>query len=223
MVRTSRIFSAIVLVAAVVVCGSSARAASPLAAIPIGRSTSYRVTSQSVDANGTHNESHYVKFTHAEQNAFAISVDGAPSQTVYIGSGGSFNVPPQLKSALGPFAEMATLMRGAPRPISQNATWAATVPVPIEGTTDNVTVAMSVTKASSDRATIVGLGNNSTIVRPALREHQVSVNINSTIAIGPAYTLTSAHSQVSIVVHMGVVGARDRHYGSSWTIVPASP
>jgi hypothetical protein len=149
-----------------------------------------------------------------------VSVDGAPSETISLGGGGSLAVPPQLKSALGPFAEMAILMRGAPRPISQNASWAANLPVPIESTTDNVTVAMVVTQASNNQATIVGNGSNSTMVRPVFREHPVAVSVKVTIALGAAYTIASAGSQVSIVVHMGALGARDKHFGSSWTIAP---
>ncbi|MBV8531004.1 MAG: hypothetical protein JO104_06775 [Candidatus Eremiobacteraeota bacterium] len=47
--------------------------------------------------------------------------------------------------------------------------------------------------------------------------------MNTAITLGPNYTIASASGHVSIVVHMGRFGARDKQFGSSWTIVPVNP
>jgi hypothetical protein len=199
----------------------AARAGTALAAIPIGRTMTYHVTSQSVTENGPQSASHYVKFTHSALTSFTVSVDGAPGETISLGGSGTLNVPPQLKSALGPFAMIGQLLRGAPQPLSVSASWAANLPVPVEGQTDNVPMVVTVTQASHTQASIVGNGSNSTSVRPGVREFPTDVSVNTTIGLGPDFTIASATSKISIVVHIGRLG-RDKNYSSSWTITPVS-
>jgi hypothetical protein len=193
-----------------------ASAGSALSSIPIGRTTTYHVTTQAVTESGPQSTSHYVKFTHTAPTSFSVSVDGAPGQTISIGPGG-LSAPPQLKNALKPFAEIGLLLRGAPQPASVNASWTANLPVPVEGNTDNVPVTMTVTQASHTHATIVGSGGNSTDVRPGVRQFPTDVSVTSNIGLGPNFTIASATSNVSIVVHVGRLG-RDKKFSSSWTI-----
>jgi hypothetical protein len=91
-----------------------ASAGSALAAIPVGRTMTYHLTSQSVTQSGPQSASHYIKFTHSAPASFTVSVDGAPGQTISVGANGTLNAPRQLKDVLKPFAQIGLLLRGAP-------------------------------------------------------------------------------------------------------------
>jgi hypothetical protein len=204
---------------AVVSAPMTARAGSALAAIPVGRTMTYHVTTQSVGKDGAQNSNHYVKFTHTSPTTFSVSVDGAPGQTISMAYG-SLNVPPQLKSVLKPFMQIGLLLKGAPQPLSANASWSVNLPVPLDDQTVNVPMYMRATHASQSHATILGSGSGSTAVRPGVREFPTNVTAASNITLGSDLTIASASSSVNIVIHMGRFG-REKNYSSSWTISPA--
>jgi hypothetical protein len=210
--------SAGVLVAAVTV-PLPASAGSALAAIPVGRTMTYHLTSQSVTKSGPQSASHYIKFTHSAPTSFSVSVDGAPGQTISIGANGTVNAPPQLKDVLKPFAQIGLLLRGAPQPLSPNATWSVNLPVPIDDDTVNVPMVMRSLQASHTHATIAGSGSGSTKIQPGVRQFPTNVNATTNIALGADFTIASASSNVTIVVHVGRLG-REKQYSSSWTIAP---
>lgn len=198
---------------------SAAYAASPLAAIPIGTSAAYHVTTESTSPDsGSKSSSHNVKFIRASTTTIHVHLDGAPAGDITIESGGSVDVPPSLQDVLKPFGEVATYMRGAPAPLSPSSSWAANLPVPIEGTTDNVAVVLTVTTINYNGSTIVGNGANTAEVRPGLREFPTSVSVKTTMQFTPAHTLGSATRGINIVVHTGRLGVREKNASDSWTI-----
>jgi len=197
----------------------AARAASPLAAIPIGASAAYHVTTESNSPDsGSHSSSHNVKFIRASATTIHVHLDGAPAGDISVVGGGSVYVPPNLQSVLKPFGEIALYMRGAPTPLSASSSWAANVPVPIEGTTDNVAVVLTVTTIDHNGATVVGNGGNTTEVQPGLREFPTSVSVKTTMQFTPAHTLGSATRGINIVIHTGRFGVREKNASDSWTI-----
>jgi hypothetical protein len=208
------------LVVAAVSLPLPASAGSALAAIPVGRTMTYHVTSQSVTQSGPQSASHYIKFTHSTPTSFSVSVDGAPVQTISIGANGTLNVPPQLKDVLKPFAQIGLLLRSAPQPLSANATWSVNLPVPIDNDTVNVSMVMRSLQTSHTHATIAGSGSGSTKIQPGVRQFPTNVNATTNIGLGADFTIASASSNVTIVVHVGRLG-REKQYGSSWTIAPA--
>ena len=208
------------LLAAAVSLPLPASAGSALAAIPVGRTMTYHVTSQSVTQSGPQSGSHYIKFTHTTPTSFSVSVDGAPGQTIAMGANGSLNVPPQLKTVLAPFAQIGLLLRGAPQPLSANATWSVNLPVPIGDDTVNVPMIMRALQAAHTHATIAGSGSGSTKIQPGVRQFPTNVNATTNVSLGADFTIASASSNVTIVVHVGRLG-REKQYSSSWTIAPA--
>ncbi|MEO7201668.1 MAG: hypothetical protein ABI431_03145 [Candidatus Tumulicola sp.] len=210
--------SAGIIVAAVTV-PLPASAGSALAAIPVGRTMTYHLTSQSVTQSGPQSASHYIKFTHSAPTSFSVSVDGAPGQTISVGANGTLNAPPQLKDVLKPFAQIGLLLRGAPKPFSANATWPVNLPVPIDNDTVNVPMVMRALQASHTHATIAGSGSGSTKIQPGVRQFPTNVNATTNIGLGADFTIASASSNVTIVVHVGRLG-REKQYSSSWTIAP---
>jgi hypothetical protein len=211
--------SAGILVAAVTL-PLPASAGSALAAIPVGRTMTYHVTSQSVTQSGPQSASHYIKFTHSTATSFSVSVDGAPGQTIAMGANGTLDVPPQLKTVLKPFAQIGLLLKSAPQPLSANATWSVNLPVPIDNDTVNVPMVMRALQATHTHATIAGSGTGSTKIRPGVRQFPTDVTATTNVGLGADFTIASASSNVTIVVHVGRLG-RDKQYSSSWTIAPA--
>jgi hypothetical protein len=213
-------FASAGLLVATVTAPLPAAAGSALAAIPVGRTMTYHVTSQSVTQSGPQSASHYIKFTHSTPTSFSVSVDGAPGQTISAGANGTLNVPPQLKDVLKPFAQIGLLLKSAPQPLSANATWSVNLPVPIDNDTVNVSMLMRSLQASHTHATISGSGSGSTKIQPGVRQFPTNVNATTNIALGADFTIASASSNVTIVVHFGRLG-REKQYSSSWTIAPA--
>ena len=194
------------------------RAASPLAALPVGSSIAYTVTSQSNGKDGSQNSSHNLRFTHTTPTSIAVTVDGSPSGTIALSADGSVVVPPNLKAVLTPFGMVATFMRGAPKPLSAQASWTANLPVPVDSDTANVPVVLTVTQLGLGGATVRGGGNTSLAVQPRVREFPTDVSATTTLSFRPDKVLASASGSVSVTIHMGPRGRRDKQYGSSWTI-----
>jgi hypothetical protein len=197
----------------------SAAAASPLAALPIGSSIKYHITTQSVSQDGSQqNSSHFVRFKRVAESAIQVTLDGAPAGEITIGNGANVQIPPGLQSVLAPFREIALYMRGAPRPLSANASWAATLPVPIKDQTDDVAVVLSVTNFGMSGATVVAKGGNSTDVQPRLRSFPADVSVHASLQFSAGKVLTSASRTVSIDVKVGRFGARQKHGGDTWSV-----
>jgi len=197
----------------------AARAASPLASIPIGASAAYNVATQSNSPDsGPHSSSHNVRFIRASATTIHVHLDGAPAGDITVTDGGSVYIPPNLQTVLKPFGEVALYMRGAPGSLSPNSSWAANLPVPISGTTDNVAVVLSVTTINYNGATVVGNGGNTTEVQPGLRAFPTSVSVKTTMQFTPAHTLGSATRGINIVIHTGRFGVREKNASDSWTI-----
>jgi hypothetical protein len=207
-------FASVLLTSAV-----AARAASPLAAIPIGSSAKFHLTSQSnTPDSGPQSASHYLNFKHTSQATLQVTVDGAPAGTITLEPDGSIQYPTNLKPLLAPFGEIGLFMRGAPQPLSPHASWSANLPVPVQDETDNVPVTVTVQQIGMGGATIAANGSSNTDVQPGVRKFPTNVNVNGTISFTAARTLSSANSTVAITVKMGRFGARDKHFGNSWTI-----
>ena len=152
---------------------AGASAASPLAALPVGKSANYHLTTQNVKPpidGGASSTDNYIRFTRTAVAAFSVQVDGAPAGQITLNADGTPNVSPALKKALAPFGEIALLMRGAPQPLAPNASWAANVDVPLAGDTDNVATTVAVAQLGASGASIVANGQNFTEVKPVLRE-----------------------------------------------------
>lgn len=216
-----KIVPLLALVALVAIAAVPASAASPLSAMPVGTSVKYQVATQSSSPDGgQQSSSHVVAFTRTAPAAIAVSIDGAPQGTITLSAGGSPSIPPNLKTALAPFGEIAAYMKGAPQPLAPNASWAANLPVPVNGQTDNVPVVLTVTQMGPGGATVSGSGGNSTEVQPHLRDFPATVSVNATIRFTAAKTIASATRTVTIDVKMGRRDRRSKSFGSSWTMTP---
>jgi hypothetical protein len=208
-----------VVVVAALLWAVPAVAASSLAAIPVGLSVNYHITTQTSKPpaeGGQQSSDTYVRLTRASANAFNVQVDGASAGQILLNGNGSLNVPPSLKKVFAPFGEAALLMQGAPRPLAPNSSWAANVPIPLSGSTDYVAATVSVTQASPTGATVVANGQNSTTVKPLIRQHPADVNFNAAMTYNNAGMLTYANSNVSVSIRAGAF--RTKHVSSSWTL-----
>lgn len=205
--------------AATVLTAAPAAAASALAAIPVSLSVNYHITTQTSKPpaeGGQQSTDTYVRITRASSTVFNVQVNGAPSGQILLNGNGSLNVPPPLKKVFAPFGEAALLMQGAPRPLAPNTSWAATVPIPLSGSTDYVTAMVSVTQSSPRGAAVVANGQNSTTVKPLIRQHPADVNFNAAMTYNNAGMLTYANSNVSVSIKAGAF--RTKHVSSSWTL-----
>jgi hypothetical protein len=214
------------LAAALAVCAvltfTAAAQADPLAALPVGASVKFHLTSQTTDQSGTQNASHYVSFTRMSPGTIGVTLDGAPGGKIVL-QGGNATLPPQSQDALKPFGLIATLLRGLPKPPANGASWSANVAIPVGDQTDNLPVVMTVTQLSPQRVTIVGTGNNATGVQHGARSLPADVGLNATIALNANGTLSSASGSTTIGIHAGRGGRRDKQFGSSWTITRVNP
>ena len=204
--------------------GTPAAAASPLAAMPIGKSITYHVTAEADKPpaqGGNSSTDAYVQVKRTNASAFAVSLNGAPSGQITLNADGSLNVPSQLKKPLAPFGEVAMLMRSAPKPLAQGANWSASLPVPLSGQTDTIAVAVGVTQFGKNGATVVANGQNETEVRPALRAHPTDVAFTATMRFGAAHLLTYATSNLSVSVKLGAF--RSKHLSDDWTLSLVGP
>ncbi len=210
--------SLIIAILAIAALAAPVQAASPLAALTIGSSINYHVTTESnTPENGTQSASHNVAFMRTSPSTIQVSLDGAPAGNITLSGDGNVSVPPNLKNALTPFGEIALYMRGAPRPLSLNASWAATLPVPVKDQTDEVPLVFAVTQLGAGGATITGNGSNAAEVQRLVRSMPANISVTTTMHFSPVRTLSSATRTVSITVKAGRFGP-EKHYGSSWTI-----
>jgi hypothetical protein len=208
-----------IFVAAAMLWAVPAAAASALAAIPVSLSVTYHITTQTSKPpaeGGQQSTDTYLRITRVSATAFNVQVNGAPAGQIVLNSNGTLNVPPTLNKVFTPFGEAAMLMRGAPRPLAPNSSWAANVPVPLSGSTDHVAATVSVTQASPTGATVVANGQNSTTVKPLIRQHPADVNFNAAMTYNNAGMLTYANSNVSVSIRAGAF--RTKHVSSSWTL-----
>jgi hypothetical protein len=217
----TRILPGALALALLLTLAAPASAASPLAAIPVGQSVNYHLTTQSDKPEmqgGQSSASHFIRFTRISVTAFGVQIDGAPAGQITANEDGSFNIPQALKKPLAPFGEIALLTRGAPQPLAPNSSWAANVPVPLGDETDNVAATVAVSAMSASGATIVANGQNATSVQ-GLRSHPADVDFNATMNYNAARMLTSANSNISVSVKKGAF--RSKNATSSWTLTLA--
>jgi hypothetical protein len=219
--RLSNAFASVALAASIFVAALPALAASPLAALPIGSSVGYHIASQSNSPDsGPQSATHNVSFMRTTPTSTQVTIDGSTAGSITIGTDGGATIPDNLKKPLAPFGEMALYMRGAPKPPSQGAGWAATLPVPIKGHTVNVPITLTVTQLGANGATIAGSGSASTDVQPLLRDFPATVSVSATMHFTAQRTLSSATSTVTIDVKVGRFRDRQKSFGSSWTVTP---
>jgi hypothetical protein len=219
--KLSKIFTAAAgtFVAGAILWAAPAAAASSLAAIPVGLSVNYHITTQTIKPpaeGGQQSSDNYLRLTRVSPTAFNVQVDGAPSGQILLNGNGSLNIPPALKKVFAPFGEAALLMRGALRPLAPNSSWAANVPIPLSGSTDYVTATVNVTQSSPTGTAVVANGQNSTTVKPLIRQHPADVNFNAAMTYNNAGMLTYANSNVSVSIKAGRF--RTKHVSSSWTL-----
>jgi hypothetical protein len=204
---------------AVVAVATPALAANPLAALPIGKAVTYHITTDSVKPaaqGGETTSSTYLSITRATPATFNVTVNGAPAGQLTANPDGTMDVPDQLKKPLAPFGEMGLLMKGAPQPLAPNSSWAATVPIPLGDTTDNVTANVAVTEFGESGATMIATGQNATDVRPLVREKQANVTYSAMMHYNTMRVLTSARSSASVAVKAGML--RKKNFTSTWTM-----
>jgi hypothetical protein len=196
-----------------------AQAASALEAMPVGLTVNYHITTQTNKPpveGGQHSTDNYLRIARTSATTFNVQLNGAPAGQLTVGGNGSLNVPPQLRSVFAPFREIALLMGGAPQPLAPNSSWAANVPIPMGSSSDNVATVMNVSQFSPSGANVVANGQNSTTVRPMIRQHPADVNFNASMSFNNARMLTFANSNISVAVRAGRF--RTKHSSSSWTI-----
>jgi hypothetical protein len=201
----------------------AASAAPGIASLPVGQSVRYHVTtntSKPPAAGGSSSTDHFILLTRSAPAAFAVVVDGAPSGTIAVDPSGGLSIPPNLQSVLKPFGIVAKLMRGAPSPIAAGSSWAATVPVPLGDTTDNVTAFVHVVNLGPGGISVAASGQNATEVQAGLREHNAQVDFSASIAFDARRVLTNASGSITADVHKGLL--RNKTGGDTWsiTIVP---
>ena len=214
-----RILSCILTIAAIVLFASPAGAVGPLAAIPVGSTVTYRVTSESdAPETGSQSATHYVQFDRVAVTQMNVAIDGAPSGAITINSDGTPAISQQLMKPLKPFFELGLLMRGAPEPLADGAAWSTNLAIPIKDQTDNVPVVMSIVQEGSAGTSIVGRGSNDTSVQPGLRDFPATVTVTSNILLNAGQTLASATTSVSVAVRVGKIRDKTKNFGSSWTI-----
>jgi hypothetical protein len=219
--RLSNALSVATLMAALLVGTLSAQAAPPLAALQVGTSARYKVTTQSnTPNNGTQSETHTVIFRRVSPTSIRVRVDGASAGNLTVGSDGTVEMPANPPTALVPFAQIAILMRAAPTPLAADNTWTANLAVPVKDQTDNVGVVLKATQLEENALTVTGTGSNTFNLQVGNQSRPVDVTVNATMTYGANHTLTSATSTTSAIVHAGPNGRRRNHYGSSWTISP---
>ena len=89
-------------------------AASPLVTIPVGQSVNYHITSHADMGIAAEQHDNYVAIYRASPTVFNVKVDGAPAGSMGIDTNGNLIVPAQLTKIMGPFQQMAAIMRSAP-------------------------------------------------------------------------------------------------------------
>jgi hypothetical protein len=195
-----------------------APAATLLAAIPVGSSENYHVTTQSATPQGPKSSNNYVQIKRSAPTVFAVSIDGAAPVIVTVNGFGqpTSYLPQELRVVMTPFTEVAKLMAGAPQPMAPNSAWGATLPVPVDGQTDTVPLSVSVPQFSSTGMTVVAAGQSSTEVQPGVRAFPTGVSVNATMFYNATGLLTQASGATSIVIHKRL--RRTDHFGNNWTV-----
>ncbi len=218
-----RVASALLLAIAL---GSALPAAadSPLAMLPVGKSASYHIVTQTdapVLSGDSGSSNSYVRIIRTSVTAFGVQINGAPAGQITLNADGTSNVPPQLKHVLAPFAQVTLLMSGAPQPLAPGGSWAANVPIPLGDSTDIVPATISVSQLSSAGATILASGQNSTAVKGGLRSKPTTVSLMTTMQYNASKILTSANSKVVISVKAGALRTKD--VTSTWSLTFSGP
>lgn len=219
--RLKSTLTAGIFVVAAIAATMPARAASPLAAIPVGSSAKYKVTTQTMGAKKRPKSAvHNVVFTRTSQSAIDVQVDRKKSGTITVGSNGTATVPSQLQTALAPFSMIETLMHAAPSPVAADNTWTAVTAVPVGDETDNVSVTLKVTQLSEGTLTVTGAGNNTMDVAVGSGMATANVTVNATMSYGANHELTSASGSATATVP-GKKKKGGGQFGTSWTITSA--
>jgi hypothetical protein len=198
---------------------AAAAAASPLSAIAVGTSATYHLSTRSVKpaaGGGTTSTENDVRFTRAAVTTFNVTVDGLQAGQVTIGPSGNPNVPDSLKTIMAPFGLIGLLTRSAPQPIAPNSSWAATVPIPLNGQTSDVAAVVSVLHYSPSGATIVANGQNAASVKKFVRQKPADINFNASMTYDATHMLTGASSNVAVAIRAGAL--RTQNVSSSWTL-----
>jgi hypothetical protein len=216
--RLKSTLTASIFVVAAIAATVPVRAASPLAAIPVGSSASYKLTTQTMGAKKRPKSAvHNVVFTRTSQTAIGVKVDRKKSGTITVGTDGTLTVPSDLQTALGPFNMIESLMHSAPSPVAADNTWTAVTAVPVGDQTDNVSVTLKVTQLSEGTLTVTGSGNNTMDVTVGTGTQTANVTVNATMSYGSNHELTSASGSATATVP-GKKKQGGGQFGTSWTI-----
>lgn len=219
--RLKSTLTASIFVVAAIAATMPVRAASPLAAIPVGSSATYKITMQTMGAKKRpKSTAHNVVFTRTSASAIDVRVDRKKTGTITVGSNGSLTVPSELQTALGPFNMIEALMRAAPTPVAADNTWTAVTAVPVGDQTDNVSVTLKVTQLSEGSLTVTGAGNNTMDVTAGAGTQTANVTVNATMSYGANHELTSASGSATATIP-GKKKKGGGQFGTSWTITPA--
>jgi hypothetical protein len=199
---------------------AAAPAASPLSAIAVGTSATYHLSTQTVKpavAGGATSTVNDVRFTRAAVTTFNVTVDGLQAGQITIGPSGAPNVPDALKTIMAPFGLIGLLTRNAPQPLAPNSSWAATVPIPLNGQTNDVAAVVSVARYSATGATIVANGQNAASVKKFVRQKPANINFNASMTYDATHMLTGASSNVAVAIQAGAL--RTQNVSSNWTLI----
>jgi hypothetical protein len=207
------------------ISGIAPAAAVPaLAALPIGKSATFHLTTQSDKppaGGGASSTSNTIHFVRASATAFNVSVDGLQAGQIVLDQNGAPIVPSSLKKLLAPFSLVALLMSDAPHPAMQNSSWDVNVPIPLDGKTNNLPAIANLVSFSANGGTVTASGQTATDVRPMLREKPTTIAFNATLNFNGAMMLSSANSTVDVAINAGRL--RTQHARSSWTLTLTGP
>jgi hypothetical protein len=165
---------------------------------------------------GTTSTANDVRFTRAAATTFNVTVDGLQAGQITIGPGGAPNVPPSLKTIMAPFGLIGLLTQNAPQPLAPNSSWAASVPIPMNGQTSDVAAVVNVSRYSASGATIVANGQNAASVKKFVRAKPADINFVASMTYDAHHMLTGASSNVAVAIKAGPV--RTQNVSSSWTL-----
>jgi hypothetical protein len=219
----TRVRHAVTAAALVLFIGATAAAASATTgfdALPIGKNVTYHITvsmQRPELAGGSSSTDEYVKIARPSIQEFDITVNGQPAGSIFLDVNGNPSIPASLQQPMAPFLEIGLLTRGAPTPLTPNASWAAQLPVPLgDGNSDNVAVVANVTQFAPQGNAMQASGQNMTEVQPGIRRDPTDVSYTAQMRFTPDHVIGFASSSLSVVVHQGRF--RTKHIAQNWTL-----
>jgi hypothetical protein len=207
-----------IAVAFVAIGALPAKAASAMAAIPVGTAVTYKVTSSTTNKDGTQNSSHYLRLKRATLTSVRVSVDGAPAGSITLGPDGTPQIPADLQTVFQPFGLVAMLMKGAPQPLSEGASWVSMLSLPVKGQTANIPVTMKVSYLGGNGATVQGNGNATMDVQARNRSIPANLDLTANVTFSAAHAIASATISLSASPDNRRMQRRQGDAESTWTI-----